>query len=272
MQRKMNNPADCCLGNLAPFLGKMKAVRHETERTYVLARRDVRCCMCQPTQKQSSFRDTWGFLTKHLKKSIFGSVQLPHESLSCVSSLRLSYPLSEGYQDIGEQNPSLCAGSPSSCGSIGDLPPSQEHPYNNPPWHVQLVNCKSLTFAGEGCAPNIGLRIWCGRKAETFLERFFLAPLLAHFPAHLLPSFFTYLRYFFFISLRCSASRFKLILFSLFPILVWLPKYKIKDYILPDVLGGLSAGTIQVPQGEMQRLSGSPRGDSTLPVQVKVCR
>ncbi|NXX75891.1 S26A9 protein, partial [Urocolius indicus] len=48
---------------------------------------------------------------------------------------------------------------------------------------------------------------------------------------------------------RCSASRFKLILFNLFPILVWLPKYKIKDYILPDVLGGLSAGTIQVPQG-----------------------
>ncbi|XP_032865258.1 solute carrier family 26 member 9 isoform X2 [Tyto alba] len=48
---------------------------------------------------------------------------------------------------------------------------------------------------------------------------------------------------------RCSTSRFKLILFSLFPILVWLPKYKIKDYILPDVLGGLSAGTIQVPQG-----------------------
>ncbi|NXX16200.1 S26A9 protein, partial [Podargus strigoides] len=48
---------------------------------------------------------------------------------------------------------------------------------------------------------------------------------------------------------RCSASRFKLIVFSLFPILVWLPKYKIKDYILPDVLGGLSAGTIQVPQG-----------------------
>ncbi|KFP06182.1 Solute carrier family 26 member 9 [Calypte anna] len=48
---------------------------------------------------------------------------------------------------------------------------------------------------------------------------------------------------------RCSASRFKHILFSLFPILVWLPKYKIKDYILPDVLGGVSAGTIQVPQG-----------------------
>ncbi|NWI57888.1 S26A9 protein, partial [Calyptomena viridis] len=48
---------------------------------------------------------------------------------------------------------------------------------------------------------------------------------------------------------RCSATRFKLTLFRLFPILVWFPKYKIKDYILPDVLGGLSAGTIQVPQG-----------------------
>ncbi|NWU47885.1 S26A9 protein, partial [Dromas ardeola] len=48
---------------------------------------------------------------------------------------------------------------------------------------------------------------------------------------------------------RCSSSRCKLTLFSLFPILVWLPKYKVKDYILPDVLGGLSAGTIQVPQG-----------------------
>ncbi|NWS90715.1 S26A9 protein, partial [Toxostoma redivivum] len=48
---------------------------------------------------------------------------------------------------------------------------------------------------------------------------------------------------------RCSASRFKLTLFRLFPILAWLPKYRIKDSVLPDVLGGLSAGTIQVPQG-----------------------
>ncbi|KAL7985337.1 hypothetical protein Chor_003907 [Crotalus horridus] len=48
---------------------------------------------------------------------------------------------------------------------------------------------------------------------------------------------------------RCSPSRLKLILYSLFPILVWLPKYKIRDYIVPDVLGGVSAGTIQVPQG-----------------------
>uniref|UniRef100_A0A8C3F7M2 Solute carrier family 26 member 9 n=1 Tax=Chrysemys picta bellii TaxID=8478 RepID=A0A8C3F7M2_CHRPI len=47
---------------------------------------------------------------------------------------------------------------------------------------------------------------------------------------------------------RCSSSRFKVIIYSLFPILVWLPKYKIKDYIVPDILGGISAGTIQVPQ------------------------
>uniref|UniRef100_A0A8C8SDQ4 Solute carrier family 26 member 9 n=1 Tax=Pelusios castaneus TaxID=367368 RepID=A0A8C8SDQ4_9SAUR len=48
---------------------------------------------------------------------------------------------------------------------------------------------------------------------------------------------------------RCSTSRFKLIIYRLFPILAWLPKYKIKDYIVPDILGGISAGTIQVPQG-----------------------
>ncbi|NXD31460.1 S26A9 protein, partial [Spelaeornis formosus] len=48
---------------------------------------------------------------------------------------------------------------------------------------------------------------------------------------------------------RCSASRFKLTFLRLFPILAWLPKYRIKDSILSDVLGGLSAGTIQVPQG-----------------------
>uniref|UniRef100_A0A8U8BFC0 Uncharacterized protein n=1 Tax=Geospiza parvula TaxID=87175 RepID=A0A8U8BFC0_GEOPR len=43
-------------------------------------------------------------------------------------------------------------------------------------------------------------------------------------------------------------------------ILGWLPKYKIKDYILPDVLGGLSAGTIQVPQGEQRPSLGVQEG------------
>uniref|UniRef100_A0A8C5UA63 SLC26A/SulP transporter domain-containing protein n=1 Tax=Malurus cyaneus samueli TaxID=2593467 RepID=A0A8C5UA63_9PASS len=51
------------------------------------------------------------------------------------------------------------------------------------------------------------------------------------------------------LSRRCSAARFKLTLLRLFPILAWLPKYKVKEFLVPDVLGGLSAGTIQVPQG-----------------------
>ncbi|XP_040841208.1 solute carrier family 26 member 9 [Ochotona curzoniae] len=48
---------------------------------------------------------------------------------------------------------------------------------------------------------------------------------------------------------RCSPAKFKSLLFGLLPVLSWLPKYKIKDYIIPDVLGGLSGGCIQVPQG-----------------------
>ncbi|KAM4701560.1 solute carrier family 26 member 9 [Discoglossus pictus] len=47
----------------------------------------------------------------------------------------------------------------------------------------------------------------------------------------------------------CSPSKLKAIIFGFFPILTWLPKYNIKEYALPDVLGGISAGTIQVPQG-----------------------
>lgn len=49
---------------------------------------------------------------------------------------------------------------------------------------------------------------------------------------------------------RCSSAKIKTVVFGLFPVLSWLPKYKIKDYIVPDLLGGLSGGSIQVPQGE----------------------
>ncbi|XP_004685617.1 PREDICTED: solute carrier family 26 member 9 [Condylura cristata] len=48
---------------------------------------------------------------------------------------------------------------------------------------------------------------------------------------------------------RCSATKVKAVVFGLLPVLSWLPKYKIKDYIVPDLLGGLSGGSIQVPQG-----------------------
>eukprot|EP00069_Balaena_mysticetus_P018235 bmy_02378T0 len=48
---------------------------------------------------------------------------------------------------------------------------------------------------------------------------------------------------------RCSSAKIKATLFRLLPVLSWLPKYKIKDYIIPDLLGGISGGSIQVPQG-----------------------
>ncbi|KAK6472021.1 solute carrier family 26 member 9-like [Huso huso] len=48
---------------------------------------------------------------------------------------------------------------------------------------------------------------------------------------------------------RCSGPRLKALLFGLLPIITWLPKYKPKESLLFDVLSGISAGTIQVPQG-----------------------
>ncbi|XP_066218012.1 solute carrier family 26 member 9 isoform X2 [Saccopteryx leptura] len=48
---------------------------------------------------------------------------------------------------------------------------------------------------------------------------------------------------------RCSSAKIKTVVFGLLPVLSWLPKYKIKDYLIPDLLGGLSGGSIQVPQG-----------------------
>ncbi|KAE8623638.1 hypothetical protein XENTR_v10005682 [Xenopus tropicalis] len=47
----------------------------------------------------------------------------------------------------------------------------------------------------------------------------------------------------------CSTSKIKNFIFRLFPILSWLPKYNIKGNLLNDALGGISAGTIQIPQG-----------------------
>ncbi|KAA8591317.1 hypothetical protein FQN60_002260 [Etheostoma spectabile] len=48
---------------------------------------------------------------------------------------------------------------------------------------------------------------------------------------------------------RCSVLRLKGLLLRHLPVLSWLPKYKVKDNLLCDVLSGVSAGTIQVPQG-----------------------
>ncbi|XP_036388771.1 solute carrier family 26 member 9-like [Megalops cyprinoides] len=48
---------------------------------------------------------------------------------------------------------------------------------------------------------------------------------------------------------RCSRARVKSLLFRHLPVLSWLPKYKVKKNLLCDVISGVSAGTIQVPQG-----------------------
>ncbi|CAL8367041.1 unnamed protein product [Lota lota] len=48
---------------------------------------------------------------------------------------------------------------------------------------------------------------------------------------------------------RCSGSRLKGLLYRHLPVLSWLPRYKVKENLLVDVVSGVSAGTIQVPQG-----------------------
>ncbi|XP_063064615.1 solute carrier family 26 member 9-like isoform X1 [Engraulis encrasicolus] len=48
---------------------------------------------------------------------------------------------------------------------------------------------------------------------------------------------------------RCSGGRLKSLLFRHLPVLRWLPKYNVKQNLLTDVISGVSAGTIQVPQG-----------------------
>nr|XP_020473455.1 solute carrier family 26 member 9 [Monopterus albus] len=48
---------------------------------------------------------------------------------------------------------------------------------------------------------------------------------------------------------RCSVPRLRGLLSRHLPVLSWLPKYKAKDNLLCDVISGVSAGTIQVPQG-----------------------
>lgn len=52
-----------------------------------------------------------------------------------------------------------------------------------------------------------------------------------------------------FAPVRCSVLRLKGLLFRHLPVLRWLPKYKAKENLLYDVISGVSAGTIQVPQG-----------------------
>lgn len=45
--------------------------------------------------------------------------------------------------------------------------------------------------------------------------------------------------------------RLKGLIFRHLPVLSWLPKYRVKENLLCDVVSGVSAGTIQVPQGQL---------------------
>lgn len=48
---------------------------------------------------------------------------------------------------------------------------------------------------------------------------------------------------------RCSSKKAKSHLYSFLPILKWLPRYPVKEYILGDIVSGLSTGVMQLPQG-----------------------
>ncbi|KAF4020068.1 hypothetical protein G4228_011878 [Cervus hanglu yarkandensis] len=47
----------------------------------------------------------------------------------------------------------------------------------------------------------------------------------------------------------CSAQKAKKIAFSLFPIASWLPAYRIKEWLLSDIVSGISTGLVAVLQG-----------------------
>ncbi|XP_053320219.1 prestin isoform X2 [Spea bombifrons] len=50
-------------------------------------------------------------------------------------------------------------------------------------------------------------------------------------------------------SCRCSGKKAKSQLYSFLPILKWLPRYPVKEYLLGDIVSGLSTGVMQLPQG-----------------------
>ncbi|KAM6304223.1 prestin isoform 3-T3 [Podargus strigoides] len=50
-------------------------------------------------------------------------------------------------------------------------------------------------------------------------------------------------------SCRCSSKKTKSHLYSFLPILKWLPRYPVKEYLLGDIISGISTGVMQLPQG-----------------------
>ncbi|XP_056363111.1 prestin isoform X1 [Oenanthe melanoleuca] len=50
-------------------------------------------------------------------------------------------------------------------------------------------------------------------------------------------------------SCRCSSKKAKSHLYGFLPILKWLPRYPVKEYLLGDIISGISTGIMQLPQG-----------------------
>lgn len=50
---------------------------------------------------------------------------------------------------------------------------------------------------------------------------------------------------------RCSRARAHALLLRHVPVLGWLPRYPVRDWLLGDLLSGLSVAIMQLPQGEL---------------------
>uniref|UniRef100_A0A8C6XUZ3 Solute carrier family 26 member 5 n=1 Tax=Naja naja TaxID=35670 RepID=A0A8C6XUZ3_NAJNA len=50
-------------------------------------------------------------------------------------------------------------------------------------------------------------------------------------------------------ALRCSSKKAQSALYGFFPILTWLPQYPVKEYLMGDLISGISTGVMQLPQG-----------------------
>ena len=53
---------------------------------------------------------------------------------------------------------------------------------------------------------------------------------------------------------NCSYDMAKRLLFYILPSLHWVPKYKIREYLVHDVITGLTIGVVNIPQGRFNQL------------------
>lgn len=49
---------------------------------------------------------------------------------------------------------------------------------------------------------------------------------------------------------RCTPKKIRNIIYMFLPITEWLPAYKFKEYVLGDLVSGISTGVLQLPQGQ----------------------